>query len=257
MPVQVPAVQRRPASVRALDAVGHHQMGVQQRITLPGGPVVEPDRQQPPSGHVLDTAVAAAGPKVSVQVGDRLADTSVMGGQHRPAGRRIPEAVEDRDALGRAQHHVEGRAPRCCRGGGRGARRCRGGGPRTCRWNPAARCFALQPRAAGAGAVPPAWGLAVAGQVLLVVGGQLAGVVLLPAHRQLGDVGHHPAAPLPPSLAPANAPVVHCSPRKDCGSRVVRNGDGHPLWRVHLQATGVGTGLGGAALGSWYGVGWA
>jgi hypothetical protein len=29
-----------------------------------------------------------------------------------------------------------------------------------------------------------------------VVGGQLAGVILLPTHRQLGDVGHHP--PLPP-----------------------------------------------------------
>ena len=42
-----------------------------------------------------------------------------------------------------------------------------------------------------------------------------------------------------------------------CGSRVVRYGDGHPLWRVRLQATGVGAGLGGAARGSWYGVGWA
>jgi hypothetical protein len=44
---------------------------------------------------------------------------------------------------------------------------------------------------------------------------------------------------------------------KDCGSRVVRNGDGHPLWRMQLQATGVGAWLGGAAGGSWYGVGWA
>jgi hypothetical protein len=59
---------------------------------------------------------------------------------------------------------------------------------------PRHRCFALQPEAAGAGAVPPAWGLAVARQILFVVGGQLAGVVLLPPHRQLGDVGHHPAA---------------------------------------------------------------
>ena len=75
MPVQVPAVQGRPASVRTLDPVGHHQMGVQQRITLPGGPVVEPDRQQPLSGHMLDTAVAAAGAQVLVQVGDRLGRT--------------------------------------------------------------------------------------------------------------------------------------------------------------------------------------
>jgi hypothetical protein len=36
-------------------------MGVQQRIAFSGGPVVEPDRQHPLAGHVLDTAVAAAG----------------------------------------------------------------------------------------------------------------------------------------------------------------------------------------------------
>jgi hypothetical protein len=39
-----------------------------------------------------------------------------------------------------------------------------------------------------------------------VVGGQLAGVILLPTHRQFRDVGHHPAASLPPSLAPATHP---------------------------------------------------
>jgi hypothetical protein len=49
-----------------------------------------------------------------------------------------------------------------------------------------------------AGAVPPPWGLAVAGQVLFVVGGQLAGAVGLPPDRELGDVGHHPAAPSRP-----------------------------------------------------------
>jgi hypothetical protein len=51
--------------------------------------VVEADRQHPLAGHVLDTAVAAAGAKVSVQVGDRLADTGVMRRQYRPAGRRV------------------------------------------------------------------------------------------------------------------------------------------------------------------------
>jgi hypothetical protein len=39
-----------------------------------------------------------------------------------------------------------------------------------------------------------------------VVGGQLPGVVGLPPHRELGDVGHHPAASLPPALAPATHP---------------------------------------------------
>jgi hypothetical protein len=39
--------------------------------------------------------MAAAGTQVSVQVGDRLTDAGVVGGQHGPAGRRIPQAVED------------------------------------------------------------------------------------------------------------------------------------------------------------------
>jgi hypothetical protein len=67
-------------------------------------------------------------------------------------------------------------------------------------------------QAAGAGAVPPAWGLAVAGQVLFVVGGQLAGVILLPPHRQLGDVDDHPDHSPPAIVGASNAPVVHCSP---------------------------------------------
>jgi len=34
--------------------------------------MVEADRQQPLSGHVLDTTMAAAGAQVLVQVGDRF-----------------------------------------------------------------------------------------------------------------------------------------------------------------------------------------
>jgi hypothetical protein len=78
MPIQVPAVQRCPAAVRPLDPVGDDQMGVQQRIALAAGAMVEAHRQQPLSGHVLDTIVAASGPQVSVQVRDRLADASVI-----------------------------------------------------------------------------------------------------------------------------------------------------------------------------------
>jgi hypothetical protein len=62
-------------------------MGVQQRVALARCPVVEADRQHPLSGHMLDTAVAPAGPQMLVQVGDRLRQPGVMGGQHRPAGR--------------------------------------------------------------------------------------------------------------------------------------------------------------------------
>jgi site-specific DNA recombinase len=130
---------------------------------------------------------------------------SVMGGQHRLASGRVAQAVEDRDALGRPQDHIEGR---------HGVAAMLAAQQLTRRRVPALKhglelghgCFAVQPQAIGAGAIPPPWGLAVARQVLLVVGGQLAGVVLLPTNRELGDVGHHPPAPLPPSLAPATHP---------------------------------------------------
>jgi hypothetical protein len=80
-------------AVRTLDPIGHHQVGVQQRVSLPAGAVVEPDRQQPLAGHVLDAAVATPSAKVSVQVGDRLADTGMVGVQHRLAGSRVAQAV--------------------------------------------------------------------------------------------------------------------------------------------------------------------
>jgi hypothetical protein len=70
-------------------------MGMQQRIAFSGGPVVEADRQHPLSGHMLDTAMAAAGPQVLVQVADRFGQPGVVGGQHGSAGGRITQAVED------------------------------------------------------------------------------------------------------------------------------------------------------------------
>jgi hypothetical protein len=216
MPVQIATVQRRPAPVRTLGAVGDHQVGVQQRVALPGRPMVEPDRKQPLSGHVLDAAVATAGADVGVQVGDRLADAGVVGVQDRPAGRGVAEAVQERDALGGAQHHVEGGDGTLAVGA---AEELAGVGVAAVEYSPEAvdRCFALQPEQGRGLAVPAAWGLTVAGQVLLVVGGELTGVVVLAACRQLGHVRYHPAAASSPPLAPANAPVVHCSPRTIAG----------------------------------------
>jgi hypothetical protein len=167
--------------------------------------VVEPNRKQSLTGHVLDTTVATAGAKVLVQVGDRLGQPSLVGSQHRSSGGWVAEAVDDRDALGRPQDHVErwngvaavGAAEQLSSGGVAAFEHS---------LEPRRRCFACQPEGAGAVAVPAAWRLAVAGQVLFVVGSQLAGVVGLPAHRELGDVGHHPAASLPPPLAPATHP---------------------------------------------------
>jgi hypothetical protein len=239
MPVQVPTVQGCPMSIRSLDAVGHHQMGVQQRVTLPGRPVVEADGQQPLTGHVLDTTMATAGTQVLIQVADRLGQPSMMGSQHRPAGDRIPQAVEDRDALGRPQDHIES---------GDGIATMRAAQQlASCRvaafehgLEPGRRCFALQPKAGGAGAVPAAWGLAVAGQVLLVVGGQLAGVILLPAHRRLGDVRDHPAAPSPAVVGASNAPLMHCSPRNEFRVESRANGEASSVMARGASGSAVG-----------------
>jgi hypothetical protein len=131
---------------------------------------------------------------VLVQVGRRLADTGVVGVKHRPPGGRIAQAVEHRHALGRAQHHIERRHRVAAMGA---AEQFASGGVAALEHPPEVRrrCFALQPERPGAGAVPPARGLTVTRQVLLVVSGQLTGVILLPANRQFRDVGHHPLLP--------------------------------------------------------------
>jgi hypothetical protein len=99
-------------------------------------------------------------------------------------------------------------------------------------------CFAFQPQAVGAGAVPPARGLAVARQVRFVVGGQLAGVVLLPAHRELGEVGHHLAAPLPACVGASERTPGALLSSDDYGSSVEREAQGQVLWRVRVKVAG-------------------
>jgi hypothetical protein len=171
---------------------------------------------------------------VSVQIADRLGQAGVMGLEDRPAGGRIPEAVEDRDALGRPQDYIKA---------WHGVTTMRTTQQLAGRWVPALehgleprrRCFALQPEAPGAGAVPLAWTLAVAGQIRLVVGGQLAGVVLLPPHRELGDVGHHPAAPSRLRWRQQRTPGALLSSER-FGWSVDRDAGGQVLWRVHPRA---------------------
>jgi hypothetical protein len=127
-----------------MDAVGDNQMRMEQGVAFSGRPVIKSNGQQPLSGHVLDTTVATSSSKVLVQVGDRLGHAGVMGLQHRPAGRRIAQPVEDGHALGRPQHHVE-------RGDGVAAvgpaEELAGGGMAALEHAPEARrrCFALQP----------------------------------------------------------------------------------------------------------------
>jgi hypothetical protein len=135
---------------------------VQQRVTLPAGAVVEPDRQHSLSGHVLVSAVATARPNVGVQVGDHLSHAGMVGRQDRLSGGRIAQAVQDRDALGRPQDHVKGGHGVAAMGT---AEELASGGVAALEHPLEARrrCFALQPEAGGAGAVPPARGLTVAG----------------------------------------------------------------------------------------------
>jgi hypothetical protein len=120
--------------------------------------MVEPDRQHALTGHVLDTAMATAGPQVLVQVGHRFGQPGVVGGQHRPSSPWVTEAVEDRHALGRPQDHIKAWH-------GVAAMRttqqfATGGVPALEHGlEPRRRCFALQPEAPGGGAVPAAWTL--------------------------------------------------------------------------------------------------
>jgi hypothetical protein len=93
---------------------------------------------------VLDTAVAAAGAQVLVQVGDRLGQPSMMRGQQGPVGGRIAQAVKDGDALGGAQDHVKaGHRVAAVRA----AQQLAGGGVTALEHGlePGHRCFALQP----------------------------------------------------------------------------------------------------------------
>ena len=70
--------------------------------------MVEPDRQRPLSGHMLDTAMATASTKVLIQVANRLRQPGMMGRHHSSSGGRVTEAVENGLALGRTQDHIKG-----------------------------------------------------------------------------------------------------------------------------------------------------
>src|SRR4029450_1072557 len=121
---------------------------------------------QPPALDVLMSAVAAPRSQVLIEVGNRLTDAGVVGGPDRPAGSRTTEPVEDRDALGRAQDHVKGRHRVAAMGAAQQLAGC-GVAALEHGLEPGRRCFALQPQAGGAGAIPPPWTLTVAGQTLL------------------------------------------------------------------------------------------
>jgi hypothetical protein len=152
-------------------------------------------RSRPPAGPVRPRAGhrhGHGGPQVLVQVGDRLRQAGVMGGQHRPASGRVAQAVEDRDTLGRPQHYVEGRHRALAVGTAQQLPPSSGPGPRT--W-PGTRPAMLRLPARG-------W------------------------WRRCRTT----CRCLPPVLARANAPWC-IALFGDFGSSVERTAKLHPLWR--------------------------
>jgi hypothetical protein len=215
MPIQIPSIQGRPTSIRPLDPVGHHQMGMQQRIALSGRPVVEPDRQQPLSGHVLDTAMATASAQVSVQVPDRLGPRRCGGLQAPPA--RSPDRRARRESTrswSAAATHQR-RARHCGHAGGPAAPRSSGRGPRTWPGTPPAM---LRPAAPAIRRRRRTTGLGThRGQTDTPRGRRPAHGCNTPPVPPTAWRCRPPLGCLPPSLARANAPLVHCSPRTITG----------------------------------------
>jgi hypothetical protein len=80
-----------------------------------------------------------------VQISDRLIQPSVMPLEDRPAGGRVTQAVEDREALGRPQDHIKGGHGVAAMGTAeqlpsRGVAALKHG------LEPGHRCFAIRPR---------------------------------------------------------------------------------------------------------------
>jgi hypothetical protein len=186
------------------------------RIPLPGRPMVEPRRQHPLSGHVLDTAVAAPCANVLVQVAHRLADTGVRGRKHCPPGRWVAQAVEDRHALGRAQHDVERGHSVAAVGA---AEKLAGVGVAALEHalEPRNRCFVLQAERCCSGAVPPARGLTVPRTGTLRGRWPAPGCSTPPALPTASRCRPPPSRSLLAFVGASNAPLVHCWPWNDSG----------------------------------------
>jgi hypothetical protein len=142
---------------------------------------------------MLNTAMAAAGPKVLVQVGDRLGQPGVMGCEHRPTGGPVTEAVEDRDAL--VGRRTTSKAGTALRPWGRpNSSPVVGWRPSNVAWNPAGDASPCSPgcrrrrsttvlgtRRGPTGTPRGRW--------------PARGCSTPPPYREHGDVGHHPPLP--------------------------------------------------------------
>jgi hypothetical protein len=197
---QIAGVQRAPLPIRPQGPIGDDQMGVQQRVARPGGAVREPHRQQALALHMLGPMPPGARADLLVKVGDRRANARLMRGRHLPRRLRVPQAIQDRHVLMRAEHQVPGGHGI---GAGGAAELLAGAGiaPGEQVLEGLRRTLPVQAQRAGAATMEHPRGLALAGQVLLAVAGDLAGVVARPAGRQLVEIRNHA-----PSRPPATRP---------------------------------------------------
>jgi hypothetical protein len=154
--------------------------------------VVEADHHQPSAAHLLASAVATTGAHVSVQVGDRLGDPCMVSAHHRSVDALIAERVQHAHILDRPQHQIP-RGHRVLAVGAAEQLAGVGVAPLEDPLEPFGGRGAFLAERRGAGAVPAARGLAVAAQVLFAVVGDLADVVVLPAHCELGQIRDHPS----------------------------------------------------------------
>jgi hypothetical protein len=222
---QIPAVERAPLPIGAEGAVDDHQVGVQQRILSPADPVGEPDRQQPRPTNMLRPTPTPAGPDLPIQVRDRGLDPALVRLPRRPAGTVVPEGIQHRHVLDRAQHQIPSRH----RIRPRGAAELLTGlrvPPVKHPLELLRRALAAHPQRRGTATQPLTRGLALPRQVLLAVAGDLAQVVVGPAGRQLVQVRRHPlitpasrrrsprapgTVPRPPAAPATAAPSPHRS----------------------------------------------
>jgi hypothetical protein len=125
-----------------------------------------------------------------IEVGNRRTHAGLVRLGDRRTGPLVPQRVQDRHVLVGAEHQI----PRRHRiGTGRAAELLAGAGvlPGKQPLERRRRTLTLQAKRQGAATVEHPWRLAVAGQVLLAVAGDLAGVVVLPPGRQLVQIRRH------------------------------------------------------------------
>ncbi len=110
-PVQVPGVQRRPATIlRAEPSVGGDHMGVEVRVPRPRGPVPEPGSHKTLSRqHVRASPAAPDSSRLHLHHREGGADRCLMRGDDGGGGVWGPERPQERHRLRGAERQVEPR----------------------------------------------------------------------------------------------------------------------------------------------------